>query len=246
MKAARDHLRACGIRAALAGVIVVALIAVLYALLGPSSHRPASEPEPESYGTAPSYTLTDQHGRSFSSSVLRGRIQVVSYLFPYCTTSCPLTARMLAETEQLADRAGLSDRVVFVAFNVDPEGAGPAELSAFLRQEGISPDDPSWHYLTGGPGQIRRIVTDGFHVFYQKVSLAEQEKVEADEKAAGDYSPQPTQPNALADRTHVDYDVVHNDVIEIVDSDGMIRAVIAEGSGATPDEIITAVRDAGR
>jgi protein SCO1/2 len=246
MKAARDNRPAYVVGALLAGVIVVVLAAVLYALTGASGERPAPAPREESYGRAPAYTLTDQHGRSFSSSALRGKIQVVSYLFPYCTTYCPLTARMLAETEQLVDRAGLNDSVTFVAFNVDPEGAGPAELSAFLRQEEISPDDPSWHYLTGSPGQIRQIVTGGFHVFYQKVSLAEEEKAEADEKAAGDYSPQPTEPNALAERAHVDYDVVHNDVIEIVDSHGIIRAIFANGSGATPRQLLTAVQDARR
>jgi protein SCO1/2 len=243
---ARGNRRTRGAAAALAGVVAVALAAFLYALLVASAHRPTAAPGREAYGTAPTYTLTDQHGRSFSSSALRGKIQVVSYLFPYCTTYCPLTARVLAQAGQLADRAGLRGSIAFVMFNVDPEGAGPADLSAFLRQEQINPDDPSWHYLTGSPGQVRQIVTGGFHVFYQKVSLAEEAKAEADAKAGGDDNPQPTAPNALADRAHVDYDVVHNDVIEIVDSHGIIRVIFANGSSATPSQIITAVRQTRR
>jgi protein SCO1 len=227
--------------AALAGVVAMALVVVLYVLLEGSGRRTR-----EAYGPAPTYTLTDQHGQSVSSSALLGKIQVVSFLFPYCTTYCPLTARVLAQTEQLVDGAGLRGRVAFVAFNVDPEGAGPAELFAFLRQEQIDPGDPGWHYLTGRPDQIRQIVTGGFHVFYQKVSLTEEQKAEADQKAAGDYSPQPTEPNALADRAHVDYDVVHNDVIEVVDPHGIIRAVFTNGSTATPEQILSAVQHARR
>ncbi len=235
--------------AALASVIVAALAAVLLSkpLLEGSGPRPApasGQAGPEDFGTAPAYSLTDQHGRPFNSTVLRGKVQVVSYLFPYCTTYCPLLAATLAETERLADRAGLTGKVAFVAFNVDPEGAHPAQLAAFLEQEGIDPDNPAWHYLTGSPAQIRQVVTGGFHVFYQKVSLAAEEKTEAEQKAAGVYTPQPTTPNRLADRARVDYDVVHNDVIEIVDKDGTIRAVISSATTTTSNQILAAVQDA--
>jgi cytochrome oxidase Cu insertion factor (SCO1/SenC/PrrC family) len=245
----RDGGRKKVLIAALAGVIVATLATIVFveALPGSSTHEPATpavQAGPEDYGTAPSYTLTDQHGRPFSSAALRGRVQVVSYLFPYCTTYCPLAAATLAQTERLADRAGLTGKVAFVAFNVDPEGADHEQLAAFLRQEGIDPDNPAWHYLTGSPAQIRQVVTGGFHIFYQKVSLAEEERTEAEQKASGDYTPQPTLPNALADQAHVDYDIVHNDVIEIVDPNGTIRAIFSSASTATSDQILAAVQDA--
>lgn len=235
--------------AALAGVVVAALATILFveAMPGRSAHGPATpsvKAGPQDYGTAPAYTLTDQHGRPFSSAALRGKVQVVSYLFPYCTTYCPLAAATLAQTERLADHAGLTGKVAFVAFNVDPEGADHEQLAAFLRQEGIDPDDPAWHYLTGSPAQIRQIVTGGFHIFYQKVSLAEEERTEAEQKASGDYTPQPTLPNALAEQAHVDYDIVHNDAIEIVDPHGTIQAIFSSASATTAGQIFAAVQDA--
>jgi cytochrome oxidase Cu insertion factor (SCO1/SenC/PrrC family) len=190
------------------------------------------------------YTLTDQHSRAFASATLRGRVQVVSYLFPYCTSFCPLLAGALREAERLADQAGLNEKVAFVAFNVDPAGAGPDTLSAFLRQENLDPDDPAWHFLTGSEAAIRRVVTDGFHVFYQKVSLADEEKTTAAQRAAGDYTPQPTAPNALAERAQPDYDIIHNDVVEIVDQQGRIRVILSNGSVPSPDQIVAAVRGA--
>jgi protein SCO1/2 len=230
----------------LAGLVAVVLAVVGYVVWARPGDGPTATPGGDTYGAAPTYTLTDQHGRSVSSAALRGKIQVVSFLFPYCTTYCPVIARTLAQTEQLIEHAGLRHEVAFVVFNVDPAGAGPAQLSAFLSQELIDPDDPAWHYLTGSPAAVRRVVRSGFHVFYQKESLAQVEKDEASERAAGDYTAQPTEPNPLADRAHVDYDVVHNDVIEIVDAQGIIRNVLTGGSAATPRQILAAVQDARR
>jgi protein SCO1 len=245
---ARVNLRARTLLAVMAGVIVAVLVALLLSdpLLGGSAHgrgTASGQADAQDYGTVPDYTLTDQHGQRFSSAALHGKVQVISYLFPYCTTYCPLLAATLAQTERLADRAGLTGKVAFVAFNVDPEGADPARLAAFLKQEGIDPANPAWHYLTGTPAQIRQVVTGGFHVFYQKVSLADEEKAEAEQKAAGPYTPQPTAPNALAASAHVDYDVVHNDVVEIVDASGTIRAIFSSASTTTSNQFLAAVQE---
>jgi cytochrome oxidase Cu insertion factor (SCO1/SenC/PrrC family) len=235
--------------AAVAGALVAGAVGA-FGWLANRADQPGSGPVAvqggaEDYGAAPSYTFTDQHGRPFSSSKLTGKVQVVSYLFPYCTTYCPLIARTLAQTQQLVDEADLTDRVAFVAFNVDPLGAGPDQrLAAFLRQEGIDPNDPAWHYLTGGPAEIRRVVADGFHIYYERVSLAEEEQAEEDAKAAGDYTPQPELPNALADKAHVDYDIVHNDYVEIVDPAGTIRTLFNAGEGMTARQILDAIQQA--
>jgi protein SCO1 len=225
--------------------VIVAMMALVAYLIG-AAHKASGPSNLESFGTAPAYVLTDQRGDLFDSSALRGKIQVVSFLFPYCTTYCPITARLLAQTGQLVDQAGLRREVAFVAFNVDPQRAGPPELSAFLRQEVVDPDNPAWHYLTGQPDQIRRVVTNGFHVFYQKVSIAEEKKAEEEQKREGVFTPQPSAPNALADRARVDYDVVHNDVIEIVDGRGVIRAIFDNAATINPRKILDAIEESHR
>jgi cytochrome oxidase Cu insertion factor (SCO1/SenC/PrrC family) len=224
---------------AVTGVVVAALAAAGVAALRGTAPVPVAD-----YGSAPRYTLTDQNGRAFRAGDLRGKVQVVSYLFPYCTSFCPLLMASLVQADHLLDGAGVGASVAFVAFNVDPAGAGPATLAAFLRQEHVDPADPGWHFLTGSPEQVRRVVTDGFHVFYQRVPLAEEERVEASQRAAGDFTPQPSAPNPLADRAGPDYDIVHNDVVEIVDGGGTVRAILAGGSPPTPEQIVAAVRRA--
>ena len=229
--------------AGIAGLAVAAFIVVVAWGTSPAP-GPTSRVSASDYGPAPTYTLTDQNGRTFNSTTVLGKVQVVSYLFPYCTSFCPLLLGSLAQAQRELDWSGLQGRVAFVAFNVDPEHAGPDVMSAFLRQERVDPSDRAWHFLTGTPAAVSHVIRDGFHVFYQKVSIADEEKTEAEEKAAGTFTPQLTAPNTLADSARVDYDVVHNDVVEIIDENGVIRTILADNSVPTPDAIASAVRAA--
>lgn len=229
--------------AGIGGLALAAFIGVIAWATGPAP-TPASRVSASDYGPAPTYTLTDQNGRTFTSTSVLGKVQVVSYLFPYCTSFCPLLLGSLVQARRELDQSGPTGRVAFVAFNVDPEHAGPDVMAAFLRQEQVDPADPAWHFLTGRPAAVSEVIRDGFHVFYQDVSIADEEKTEAEEKAAGTFTPQPTAPNALAYSAGVDYDVVHNDVVEIVDPHGVIRTILADNSVPTSDAIATAVRAA--
>lgn len=193
-------------------------------------------------GTAPEYTLTNQLGAKVDSKSFAGKVQVVSFLFPYCTDYCPLIAAHLVSLERALRAGGLQDRVQFVAFDVDPAHTGPAVLSAFMRQYGWDPKDTRWQFLTGAPGEIRRIVTGGFHVDYQQVpeSLAEHQAKEAEKQ--GLYSPPPEVENPLAKKAGVDYDVTHNDALVLVDERGRIRRIYAEADRVSDSDLVTAIR----
>lgn len=230
-------------------VVLVAAVSAGFVFFSPrrGSAQPAKiTSATDDYGKAPTYTLIDQHGRTFHSVSLAGKIRVVSYLFPYCTSYCPLIARSIVQLEPLLAKHGLANRVDFVAFNVDPTGAGPKQMAAFLAEFRANPDDPHWHYLTGSSQQIHDVVTGGFHIFYKKVSFTQEQAEEAQEKAAGTWTPQPEVPNAVADRAHADYDIVHNDTIEIVGPQGRIQDVIDDADTATPAQLLAAVEKVAR
>lgn len=195
------------------------------------------------YGTVPAYTLVDQQGATVKSSQFRGKVQVLSFLFPYCTTYCPIITRRLAIFERDLAAAHLSNKVQLVSFNVDPTGAGPAQMAQFLRQYGANPADPDWVFLTGTAQQIHRVVYRGMGVYYHKVSLAAENAQIAKEKKAGTYVPAPTEPNSLAAAGNVSYDIVHNDYIELATPTGKIVALYDNGDQVTQSQLLSAVRD---
>ncbi len=180
---------------------------------------------------APSYRLTNQLGQSVTSRDMRGKVQLVTFLFPYCTTLCPLIAAHLAALEAMDLRpAGIADKVQIVSFNVDPEGTGPKQMRAFLGQYGWDPNDTHWQYLTGSPNDVQRVVQKGFSVWYQRV-------VDSDNGGGAGNPTQPEVANKLAEEAHVNYDIVHNDVLEIVDQQGRIRKIYDDADTISPSDL---------
>lgn len=178
---------------------------------------------------APAYRLTNQLGQSVASRDFDGKVQLVTFLFPYCTTLCPLIAAHLAALETMNLRpAGLADKVQIVSFNVDPQGTGPKQMREFLSQYGWDPKDTHWQYLTGSPQDIHRVVQKGFSVWYQRV---------ADSDNDADDPTQPEVANKIAEEAHVNYDIVHNDVLEIVDQQGRIRKIYDDADTISPSDL---------
>lgn len=193
-------------------------------------------------GTAPEYTLTNQLGATVKSTSFAGKVQVVTFLFPYCTDYCPLIAAHLVSVERALEAAQLAGRVQLVAFNVDPAHTGPKVMAAFMRQYGWNPEDTHWQYLTGRPDQVRRVVTGGFHVDYEQVpeALADQKAGEAEKQ--GLYSPPPKVENPLAHAADPDYDVTHNDTMILVDAKGRIRRFYDEADRVSDSDLVSAIR----
>ncbi|HKK01333.1 MAG TPA: SCO family protein [Desulfuromonadales bacterium] len=195
----------------------------------------------QDFGAAPDYTLTDQLGRQVSSTAFDGKVRIVAFLFPYCTGYCPLIAHNFVSLERVLKAAGLADRVQIIAFNVDPANTGPAQMRTFQEQYGWHPEDTHWQYLTGPPDEIHRIVTGAYHISYQKVSNASEEQEIEKEKEKGTYVPEPVVSNKMADKANVDYDIVHNDALAIVDTRGRIRKYFNDANRVSNDQIMDVV-----
>lgn len=171
-------------------------------------------------GQAPQYRLVNQNGKPVSSQDFAGKVQIVTALFPYCREYCPLVAANLAEFRDTVVRSmDLKGQVVFVFFNVAPADAGPADMRAFLKQYGWNPDDPAVQFLTGSPKEIRRVVRNGYHIAYYRT------QGDAEEEDARFLIENP-----LADRVKPNFDIVHSDLIEVVDGAGRIRKIFSDGA----------------
>lgn len=223
------------------GLLVVAVVpaAGIFGFVLGEQREAARQTELPVLGSAPAYVLTNQLGQRVSSDRFRGKVQLVSFLFPYCTTMCPLIAAHLSNLEHLGLRpAGIEDAVQLVSFDLDPAGTGPAQMREFLGQYGWDPTDLHWQYLTGTAAEIHRVVSDGFGVGYQRVALTGEQG-----NASGNGSvAQPEVANALGERAHVDYDIIHDDILEIVDQQGRVRKIFDDADTVDWRQLLSIVQ----
>jgi len=188
---------------------------------------------------APSYTMTNQLGEAESSSGFAGKVQLVTFLYPYSTTMCPLIAAHLINLERLGlRRAGIADEVAIVSFDIDPDNTGPLQMRAFMWQYGWNPRDTHWQYLVAAPAEMRRVVSDGFSVRYKRVSIAAEGEGNAEDPGVV----QPQVVNKLAEQSHAHYDIVNSDVLAIVDQQGRIRKIYDDADTVGWQQLLAVVQ----
>ncbi len=103
---------------------------------------------------APGFTLTDQNGQLVSLAGLRGKVVLLTFLDPVCTTDCPIIGAEMKETGVLLGPADKDVELVAVVAN--PTYRSPAFTQAFDREEGLD-TVPNWLYLTGSLSQLSRV-----------------------------------------------------------------------------------------
>ena len=103
---------------------------------------------------APGFALTDQDGRTVSLASLRGKVVLMTFLDPVCTTDCPIIAQEFKQTGQLL---GAQDKnVELVAVVANPTYRSTVFTRAFDQQEGLA-TVPNWLYLTGSLSQLSAV-----------------------------------------------------------------------------------------
>jgi cytochrome oxidase Cu insertion factor (SCO1/SenC/PrrC family) len=103
---------------------------------------------------APAFALTDQHGRTVTLAGLRGKVVLLTFLDPVCSSDCPLIAQEFRQAGQLLSAD--SRQVELVAINYNPLYTQLAYTRAFDRQEHLD-GVPNWLYLTGPRARLQQI-----------------------------------------------------------------------------------------
>ena len=103
---------------------------------------------------AKGFQLTDQHGQAVSLASLRGKVVLLTFLDPVCTTDCPLIAQEFRAAGQLLGAD--SRKVELVAIVANPIYHQVADVQAFDRQEYLD-QVPNWLYLTGSVPQLQQV-----------------------------------------------------------------------------------------
>ncbi len=103
---------------------------------------------------APAFQLTDQNGQAVSLAGLRGKVVLMTFLDPVCTTDCPIIG---AEFKEAGVLLGPADKnVELVAVVANPTYRSAAFTQAFDREEGLD-TVPNWLYLTGSLSQLGQV-----------------------------------------------------------------------------------------
>jgi cytochrome oxidase Cu insertion factor (SCO1/SenC/PrrC family) len=103
---------------------------------------------------APAFSLTDQYGRPVTLASLHGKVVLLTFLDPVCTSDCPLEAQEFREAGQLL---GTNDRQVeLVAIVANPVDYQVGYTRAFDQAEGLA-GVRNWLYLTGDLAQLKQV-----------------------------------------------------------------------------------------
>jgi cytochrome oxidase Cu insertion factor (SCO1/SenC/PrrC family) len=100
---------------------------------------------------APGFTLTSQDGQQVSLASLRGKVVLLTFLDPVCTTDCPLIAQEMRSADELL--GGKASNTELVAVVANPTYNSTAYTRTFTSQENLS-QVPNWLFLTGSLSQL--------------------------------------------------------------------------------------------
>jgi protein SCO1/2 len=114
--------------------------------------NPRLDPGAPLDAVAPAFTLTDQFGKRVSLRSLRGKVVVLSFNDPECTTICPLTTTALLRAKELLGTAGSGVELLGVGAN--PDATQVKWVRAYSQAHGMM---HKWRFLTGSLPELRRV-----------------------------------------------------------------------------------------
>ena len=117
-----------------------------------SATDPQLDPGVRLSAVAPGFTLTDQFGRRVSLRALRGKVVVLSFNDPKCTTICPLTTTALLRAKKLLGPA--ASRVELIGIGANPDATGVKWVRAYSRVHQMM---GKWRFLTGSRTELKRV-----------------------------------------------------------------------------------------
>ena len=118
----------------------------------PSIANPQLDPGARLNAPAPDFTLTDQFGKRVSLHSLHGKVVVLSFNDPECTTICPLTTTALLQAKKLLGPA--ASQVALVGVGANPEATEVKWVRDYSRVHGML---HKWRFLTGSLAELKRV-----------------------------------------------------------------------------------------
>jgi cytochrome oxidase Cu insertion factor (SCO1/SenC/PrrC family) len=118
--------------------------------------NPRLDPGASLSAVAPGFVLTDQFGKRVSLRSLRGKVVVLAFNDPKCTTICPLTTTALLEAKTLLGPAAAS-QVELLGIGANPDATAVKWVRAYSQAHGML---HKWRFLTGTLPELKRVWRD--------------------------------------------------------------------------------------
>lgn len=95
---------------------------------------------------------TNQDNETVRVTDLRGKVQVVAFVYTYCEHTCPTIIARLKMIDKQID-GDTRPHVNFTLISLDPQRDTPAVLNAYMQEKKL--DERRWTMLHGDPGDVR-------------------------------------------------------------------------------------------
>jgi protein SCO1/2 len=105
----------------------------------------------------PDFEFVESSGRPFGLGDIKGKINVVDFIFTNCPNICPVMSAEMAKLYRLYSESPI---VQFVSISVDPARDTLEALREYAASWGV--DDDRWIFLTGHIEEVVRLSEEGF------------------------------------------------------------------------------------
>ena len=126
----------------------------------------------------PSFSFTNQDGKTITNQNYLGKVYVVEFFFTTCPTICP---KMNDNLVQIQNAFQGIDNFGIASFSINPEHDTIQVLKDYAEQYGIS--NPNWHLMTGDQEDIYKLANQGFNLY-----TAQEEEVEGGFEHSGNFA----------------------------------------------------------
>lgn len=137
-------------------IIILAIILAVGAFLVINQANKSRQDIPI-LGAVPEFTFTESSNRPFGLADMKGKINIVDFIFTHCQSICPVMAVKMIELYQLYEG---NDMIQFVSISVDPDRDSLEVLQRYAIDVGVK--DNRWVFLRAPLPEIAALSEKGF------------------------------------------------------------------------------------
>ncbi|MEP0828448.1 MAG: SCO family protein [bacterium] len=108
-------------------------------------------------GQLPEFQFTEQSGAPFGLQDMKGKLNVVDFIFTHCKGPCPIMASKMSSLYKAFEG---SNKVQLISISVDPERDSLPVLREYAERQGVT--DNRWVFLRAPIEQVVDLSENGF------------------------------------------------------------------------------------